>query len=78
MDHRKTRNEETVARLGSNLGIVRKKKEEASTKDAAFFGASVETDPANDLESKHEACQNTKADESRKLPTDQQLDLDDE
>ena len=55
-----------------------KEKGEGSTKDAARFRASVETDPANDLESKQEACHITKADESRKLLTDQQLGSEDD
>ena len=41
--------------------------------DAARFRASVETDPADDMESKQEACQITKASESRHLLTDQQI-----
>ena len=57
---------------------IAKEKEDVSTKDAARFRASVETDPANDLESKQEACQIAKADESRKLLTDQQVGLEDD
>ena len=41
--------------------------------DAARFRASVETDPANDIESEREACQITKANESRQLLNDQQI-----
>ena len=41
--------------------------------DAARFWASVETDRANDIESKREACQISKANVSRQLLTDQQI-----
>ena len=60
MDHQKTKNEETVARLSSNLGILCKKKEKNQFKDAARFRASVETDPANDMESKEKPVRSPK------------------
>ena len=44
--------------------------------DAARFRASVETDPANDIEAKREACQITKANESRQLLTVAENDID--
>ena len=44
--------------------------------DAARFRASVKNDPANDLELKGDACQATKANESRQLLTDQQIGFD--
>ena len=53
---------------------VRKEKEPSF--DAARFRASVETDPANDLDLKEEACQTTKANESKQLLADQQTGFD--
>ena len=49
-----------------------------SAKDAACYRASVDTDPANDLEPKREACWTTKTDEPRKLKTDQQFGLEED
>ena len=54
-----------------SLHTVREKGEELII-DAARFRASVETDPVNDMESKREACQITKASESQQMLTDQQ------
>ena len=50
-----------------------REKGEIVTKDAARFRVSVETNPANDLEAKQEACQTTKTGESRQRLTDQQI-----
>ena len=57
------------------LHTVREKEKESSF-DAARFRASVETDPANDLDRKGEAGQTTKANESKQLLTDQQTGFD--
>ena len=75
MGHHKIRNEETLARLSFKLGIpqtVREKGEEPIF-DAARFRASVKTDPTKDIESEREACQVTKANESRQPLNDQQI-----
>ena len=57
------------------LHTVREKEKEPIF-DAARFRASVETDPANDIELKGEACQTTKANESWQRLTDQQIGFD--
>ena len=54
------------------LHTVREKGEEPIF-DAARFRASVKTDPTKDIESEREACQVTKANESRQPLNDQQI-----